>query len=243
MNEQNIKTIGILGRGKTGSKVHEILEKSPQRYHIEVFHRENPLTREALSRLDGVISFFPGEAFLEVISLLVERDIPVVTGSTGMEWPQGREKFHQMLVEKNRTWIHGHNFSLGMNLVKEMLTTLSKATKLFSPEEVECHIHEVHHTKKLDAPSGTAIAWSEWLGLPAQITSEREGDVVGDHQLRFKTPYEQIDLRHQALDRKIFASGAVWAMESLLTGKIPQKPGLHVFQDVAIKILFDHNTN
>lgn len=231
--------IGVLGKGKTGGQLIELLKERGTDFSVKVFDRNTPPTEQNLANVDGVISFFPGEAFLEAIPALLATKVPVVTGSTGFEWPNGREDFDQLLRKNNLCWIHGHNFSLGMNLVRQMIEVLSKSSKLFS--DYEFSIHEVHHTKKLDAPSGTAIAWSEWLKLPANITSERTGDVVGDHQLTLRTPFEQIDLRHQAKDRKIFAAGALWAMEGLLTEKVKVQNGLHVFQDVAIQILLDEN--
>lgn len=232
--------IGLLGSGKTGGRVLELIEKrraDGENIQVTVFNRSHPVTADNLAGLDGLISFYPGPAFLEAIPTLMDSRLPVVTGSTGFEWPGGRQEFHQTLANKDICWIHGHNFGLGMNLVRQMIATLSKAQKLYAAGDIECSIHEVHHTKKLDAPSGTAIAWSDWLGMPAQISSERTGDVVGDHQLTLKTPFEQIQLRHQALDRKIFAAGALWAMEALLNETIKSEPGLHVFQDVAIELL------
>ena len=118
-----------------------------------------------------------------------------------------------------------------MNLIKMMIETLGQAPNLF--DQTNYHIHEVHHVHKKDAPSGTALAWKNWLGQQAEVTSERTGDVVGDHQLELQTPFEKISLRHQALDRRIFAQGALWGLERTLKNDLG--PGLHVFQDVAIR--------
>lgn len=234
------KKIGVLGRGKTGQYVAELL--GPKACEISIFSRENPVTKESLSELDGVISFFPGEAFLEVIPLLIETPVPVVSGSTGFNWPKD---IGANLLDKNLRWIHGHNFSLGMNLVYQMIKVLSKGQEIFPANECNFNIHEVHHTKKLDAPSGTALAWKDWLDLKEDIscpvTSERVGDVVGHHELSFKTPFEEIKLTHTALDRRIFARGAIWGLERLLEEKTLVEPGLNVFQEVAIKYLLKDN--
>ena len=77
--------IALLGRGKTGSKVLEVNSQNS----ITVFHRENPPTYEKLKDHDVILSFLPGDAFLEMIPLLVETQKPVVTGSTGLSWPLG----------------------------------------------------------------------------------------------------------------------------------------------------------
>jgi len=80
----------------------------------------------------------------------------------------------------------------------------------------EFHIHEVHHIHKQDAPSGTALSWQDWLGKEAAISSAREGDVKGLHELHIKTEYESIYLKHEAHDRKLFAEGAIWTAKYLM---------------------------
>jgi 4-hydroxy-tetrahydrodipicolinate reductase len=74
----------------------------------------------------------------------------------------------------------------------------------------------VHHIHKKDAPSGTALSWKEWLNKEAEITSAREGDVNGIHELTVSTANERITLKHDALDRALFAEGAIWAAEQLI---------------------------
>jgi 4-hydroxy-tetrahydrodipicolinate reductase len=220
--------IALLGKGKTGSKVKELaIEKG---HEVLVFDSKNTPTTQKLGQYDLVISFLPGPAFLSYIPMLLETKLPVVSGSTGVELPNDLD---QKLKDQSSAWIQGHNFSLGMNLIHEMINTLSKTSKLFKDFQFE--IHEVHHTKKLDAPSGTAIKWKEWLDLPAGVTSERTGDVVGLHELTLTTPTEKIFLRHEALDRKIFAAGALWAGEQLINKNIPS--GLNWFEEMAKKEL------
>ncbi|MBC76693.1 MAG: hypothetical protein CME64_11820 [Halobacteriovoraceae bacterium] len=196
--------IALLGTGKTGMKVADI------HGDVELFNTRNPATLDSLKNCDVVVSFLPGEAFLDHIDLLVESGLPVVTGSTGMEWPKNIE---QRLKENNASWIKAHNFSLGMNVVREMIKTMSKLSDLF--DDGTFTIHDIHHVHKKDAPSGTAISWKEWLGKDAEITAQREGDVVGYHHLEFDCADEKIKLVHEAKDRTIFARGAVWAAKIL----------------------------
>ncbi len=217
--------LAVLGAGKTGSKV---LQLHPD---ATIFNTSNPPTAKALRAHDVIISFLPGEAFKSYIPLLVEAGVPVVTGSTGFTWPADMD---QILKAKNLTWIHATNFSLGMNLVRQMIAVMSKAQALF--DDVTFNIHEIHHTKKLDAPSGTALSWQEWLGNDCEITSERIGDVVGIHELTLHTPNEEIFLRHNAKDRALFAAGALWAARYLTTtNKVPA--GLNQFSNVIAKEL------
>lgn len=217
--------LALLGVGKTGSKV---LERHPG---ATVFNSTNAPSVEKLKGHDAIISFLPGEAFKSYIPLLVEAGVPVVTGSTGFEWPSD---INNILKNKNLRWIHATNFSLGMNLVRQMIAIVSKAQTLF--DDVSFNIHEIHHTKKLDAPSGTALSWRDWLDNDCEITSAREGDVIGIHELTMNTKNEEIFLRHNAKDRGIFAEGALWAARHLVTtDKVPT--GLNQFSDVIAKEL------
>lgn len=216
--------IALLGKGKTGSKVLE-----NKAHQVIAFDSKNPPTFEKLETFDIIISFLPGEAFKSYIPLLVETKLPVVTGSTGFEWPSN---LHQTLKDKNLSWIYATNFSMGVAVVKQLLNKLSGASSFFPKHTTS--IHEIHHTKKLDAPSGTALSMQEWMHEKCEITSERTGDVIGFHELTFDTGSEKIKISHEALDRKLFADGAIWAAEYLFKNKTP---GLNSFQDIIERTL------
>ncbi|WPU63420.1 4-hydroxy-tetrahydrodipicolinate reductase [Peredibacter starrii] len=211
--------IALLGKGKTGSKVLEFAQD------VEVFDSSNVPTYDKLIKHDVIISFLPGEAFEALIPVLLETKKPVVTGSTGFKWPVN---FDKTLQEKNVSWIFATNFSLGVVVLKQLIERLHQVDGLF--KEKTLSIHEVHHTKKLDAPSGTALSMKEWLQEPCEITSERTGDVVGLHTLTLETPGEILRLEHEAKDRRLFAEGAVWAANYITKNNM--KPGLHAFQKV-----------
>jgi 4-hydroxy-tetrahydrodipicolinate reductase len=223
--------LGLLGSGKTGSKVVE-LANDP----VMVFNSRNIPTLEKLKELDVLISFVPGHVFLEYLPLLLEAKVPVVTGSTGFSWPENTQS---KLEQAGLTWVHANNFSLGMNIVRMMIENLSLATKLF--DQYHCSIHEIHHTKKLDAPSGTALSWQDWFGHPCTITAAREGDVVGFHEMTFDTPQETIKLTHDAKNRAIFAEGAMWAAKILHHNK-NLNSGLIHFNQVIKDYLFQRST-
>ena len=199
---------------------------------VSIFNTSRPPERQALSGHDVIISFLPGPAFLSCIPELIASRIPVVTGSTGFKWPEGREAFSSSLSENGLQWLHASNFSLGMSLVHEMIQILGMAGTLY--DEHSFAIHEVHHKNKKDAPSGTALSWQRWLGAPAEVTSERTGDVVGEHSLTLNTPFEQIRIHHSARDRKLFASGALWAARQVLHADLLPGPGLHDFQQLVL---------
>ncbi len=218
--------IALLGTGKTGGKVLELLDGKD----VTGFDESNPPTLEALRAHDVAISFLPGPALLGYLDLLVESGLPLASGSTGFQWPADIDA---RLKEKGTAWITASNFSLGMNLVYGMLKVLSKAPQLF--DDFEFKLHEIHHIHKKDQPSGTSLAWQEWVGQPVDITSARDGDNPGDHKLTLVTPYEDIGVQHQAKDRRIFAQGAIWTARKLAAGEVG--PGLHNLQDIMKKEL------
>lgn len=213
--------IAILGKGKTGSKVIELAQEAG--YSFTVFDSINKPTIDNLKDHDVVISFFSGEVFQDFIPMLIDSKIPVVCGSTGFKWPLN---FDTTLKEKKLTWIYATNFSLGMNLIHQMIKIMAKAEKIFS--QYKFSLHEIHHTKKFDSPSGTALSWRDWSLHNIDITSERIGDVTGIHELKLSTNSEEITLKHEALNRRIFAEGALYASHILKS----TTPGLHLFQDI-----------
>ena len=223
--------VSLLGKGKTGSILANILQEKS--YPATVFDSTHPPSLKKLQATNVAIAFVPGESFNRLIPLLLEAKIPVVTGSTGSGWPSA--DLNHRLKERKIPWIWGSNFSQGMLLVQRMLSVLRKVPQIFSDYTVE--IEEMHHRQKKDAPSGTALKWCEWSGLSPDIQSIRQGDVIGKHSLTLKSSDgEKIVLTHEALNRKLFASGALWAAEELLA--TPPPGGLHFFETFAEERLF-----
>ena len=218
---------GLLGAGKTGTHVKTLVHDDES---LTVYNSSNPPTLASLREHDAIICFLPPQPFLDYMPMLLESKVPVITGTTGIDWP---EDWDQRLRDQNTAWIHGKNFALGMNIMKALIEILSKAEDFYA--SANYHIHEVHHTAKVDAPSGTAIAMQNWLNRPAEITYQRQGDVVGDHQIHLQTPFEEISLRHSALDRSIFAHGALWAGRFLLTHSVAS--GLVAFEQISAQRL------
>lgn len=199
--------ISVIGTGKTGGKVVELLGDEL----AEAFDASNKPTVEKLKQADAVIIFVPGDAVSDIIDDVIEAGIPAAWGSTGYEWPEGLE---ERVKAKNAKWVLASNFSLGMNIIRKSIEAISAGSSIL--DDPKFHIHEVHHIHKKDAPSGTALSWKEWLDKEAEVTSSREGDVKGIHELTMKTGTEEITLRHKALDRALFAEGAIWAAEQLI---------------------------
>jgi 4-hydroxy-tetrahydrodipicolinate reductase len=200
--------IAVIGTGKTGGKVVELLGDEC----VEAFDTRNLPTAGKLQKADAVIIFTPGDAVPDLIDMVLEAGIPAAWGSTGFEWPQ---ELNQKVKDRKTKWVIASNFSLGMNIIRKSIEAISAGSVIL--DEPEFHIHEVHHIHKKDAPSGTALSWKKWLGKESEITSARKGDVKGIHELTLKTATEEITLKHKALNRALFAEGAIWATRQLVS--------------------------
>lgn len=211
--------ISVIGTGKTGGKVVELLGGNL----AYAFDENNPPSLKKLKESDAVIIFVPGDAVPEIFKMVLESGIPAAWGSTGFEWP---EDLDSQLKSTQTKWVLATNFSLGMNIIRHTIQKISEGSSILDNPTFK--IHEVHHIHKKDAPSGTALSWKEWLGKEVEVTSAREGDVNGIHELTVTTAREEITIKHDALDRSIFAEGAIWAAEQLLNNQ-QLTYGVHTF--------------
>lgn len=212
----------VIGAGKTGSKVVDLLD---DKQIVGPFDEFNKPTPQKLKQADAAILFVPGNAVEELTGPLMESGIPAAWGTTGYKWP---DNLDEQLKNKGIKWLQASNFSLGMSIVRRCLKVIGQSSSVLT--DPSFHIHEIHHIHKQDAPSGTALSWQEWLGRDAEITSERKGDIKGIHQLEVRTDTEFIRLEHRAHDRKIFAQGAIWAAEQLAKPDI--EAGFHDFSAI-----------
>jgi len=212
----------IIGTGKTGGQVVELLDDDTI---VGPFNSSDKPTVGELKKADAAILFVPAEAVEELMEPLLESGIPAAWATTGYDWPTDLD---EKLKDRNIKWLKASNFSLGMNIVRRCLGVIGQSSSILNNPSF--HIHEIHHIHKQDAPSGTAISWEKWLGKDAEITSERKGDIKGIHQLEVKTDSESIFLKHEAHDRKIFAEGAIWAAEQLVSEQV--EAGFHDFSTI-----------
>lgn len=233
--------IAILGYGKMG---HEIEQIALDREHEIVLKiaaenlKEN--TVENIAQADVAIEFSGPESALSNILRCFAAGVPVVSGSTG--WQQRLPEAVEACSKKGGAMIWASNFSVGVNLffaLNEKLAELMAGYTDYTPQ-----ISEIHHTQKLDAPSGTAITlaeqvlaaqptlnkWTPGTGVPAgelPIESERTGNVPGTHQVRYSSTIDTIEIIHTAHNRRGFALGAVLAAEFL-----PGRTGIYTMKDV-----------
>jgi len=220
----------LLGRGKTGSLVAEVA--SERRHHIRVVgSRENAsgeaLTTEALWAIDTVIDFTSPHCVLANIEACVKANKNMVVGTTG--WYQEADRVRSLVEEHHTGFLYSANFSIGVSLFLEVARIAATALD----HDYSGQIFERHHAHKKDAPSGTAIALQQTMQKAAprhaalEITSFREGEVVGLHEVVFESPADRIYLCHDARSRRGFADGAVRAAEWLAG-----KKGFHEFKNV-----------
>ncbi len=220
----------ILGRGKTGSMVAEIAQE--RRHHIRIAGaKENTesgaLTLESLAAIDAVIDFTTPHCVLANIEACVQAGKNMVVGTTG--WYKEVEQVRAQ-VERHKTgFIYAANFSVGVNLFLDVARTAAAALA----HDYSGQIFERHHIHKKDAPSGTAIAIQQVIRDAGakredlEITSFREGEVVGFHEVVLESAADRIYLSHDAKSRRGFAEGAVRAAEWLAG-----KKGFYDFKDI-----------
>jgi len=207
-----MKHIGVLGTGKTGSEVSNCLIENA--YKITEFNRSNKFEHSKAKDLDGIICFLPGEAFLECFDELAKTKLPLVIGSTGYKLS---EKQQATINSDTKAWVVSSNFAISMAIAKFCIEQIAQWSKSAQATD---SIHEVHHKSKIDSPSGTALFWEQWIknikeGAKIEISSDRLEDVPGTHKYKATCPSESLEIVHTAKNRKIFAQGAVWALETI----------------------------
>lgn len=227
--------IALLGYGKMGKVIEKI---ALERGHEIVLKKGSQNNFEGLLQADIAIDFSLPHVAVENITECLNNNIAVVSGTTG--WLKHYNTIVQLCKEKNGSFIYGSNFSLGVNIFFELNAYLAKMMKNLGQYKVS--MEEIHHTQKLDAPSGTAITLAEgiinnsnytnWtLDTPKEneikIEAKRIGTVPGTHSIFYDSPVDQIEIKHTAHNREGFALGSVVAAEWLIG-----KKGVFTMKDV-----------
>jgi 4-hydroxy-tetrahydrodipicolinate reductase len=210
----------FLGGGKTGSIAAEIARE--RGHSVEALRsadnsNASALTSDKLRKVDLLIDFTTPRAVLPNIEACIAAKKNIVVGTTG--WYEDLPKVRHMVEQSGTGFLFGANFSIGVNLLYEIAQTASTALR----HHYFGQIFERHHVHKKDAPSGTAIALQHAIKQSSQaeleITSFREGDVVGMHELVLDSPNDTIYICHDAKSRRGFADGAVRGAEWLADKK------------------------
>jgi len=220
----------LLGRGKTGSLVAEIARRRGHGVQV-VGAAENDacaaLTAEKLHAVDAVIDFTAPSCVIGHIEACVVAGKNMVVGTSG--WHREVDRVRTLVENGGTGFVYAANFSVGVNLFFDVARAAAAALR----HEYSGQIFERHHVQKKDAPSGTAIAIERIIREASgkhdhlEITSFREGDVVGMHEVVLESSADRIYLCHDAKSRRGFADGAVRAAEWLA-----DKKGFYDFKDL-----------
>ncbi|MFI5203988.1 MAG: 4-hydroxy-tetrahydrodipicolinate reductase [Flavobacteriales bacterium] len=236
--------IALIGYGKMGVEVEKIAQERGHSITLRA-DSQSGIDEDKLSHSEVAIEFTNPAAAPQNIITCLRNKIPVVSGSTG--WYDKLPGIKTQFEKENGTLLHATNFSLGVNLFFALNAFL--ADKLNTYGGYGIHVHEIHHTKKLDAPSGTAITTAETLikhmdfytgwkhgrehaQSEIPVTHERVDDVPGTHTVKFTGADDEIEIKHTAHNRMGFALGAVIAAEWIIG-----KHGVFTMRDV-LKIDF-----
>ena len=227
--------IALLGYGKMGKVIEKI---ALERGHEIVLRKGSSDSFEGITNADVAIDFSVPSSAVSHISECLNQNVPVISGTTG--WLEKYDEMVHLCQEKNGSFIYASNFSLGVNIFFELNNYLAKMMKNLSDYKVS--MEEIHHTQKLDAPSGTAISlangiientdYVNWtLENPTDnqiyIDAKRIENIPGTHSVFYDSKVDQIEIKHTAHSREGFALGSVIAAEWLIG-----KKGVFTMKDV-----------
>lgn len=227
--------IALIGYGKMGKTIERI---AIERGHTIVLKVEEDIDNYEFQKVEVAIDFSIPAAAFKNITTCFKKGIPVVSGTTG--WLEKYDEAVEYCKNTDAAFIYASNFSLGVNIFFELNKKLAEMMKPF--KEYSVGIEEIHHTQKLDAPSGTAITLAEQIiantdntGWKLEeageqeipITAKRIENVPGTHTISYDSKVDTIKIEHVAHSRDGFALGAVIAAEWL-----KGKKGVYKMKDV-----------
>ncbi len=231
--------IALIGYGKMGKAIEEIALQKNHEIVLTVDEHNADTFQSELSKADVAIEFTRPEAAFNNILKCFDANIPVVCGTTG--WMDKIEEAKKTCLQKNQTFFYASNYSIGVNIFFE--TNRLLAELMNTQPQYNVRMEEIHHIKKLDAPSGTAITladdvlqrikrlkrWKSHLigndreknigSSELPIYSSRIGDVPGVHEVSYSSADDTICIIHEAHNRQGFAKGAVLAAEWIINKK------------------------
>lgn len=221
--------IALLGYGKMGKEIEQIALDRQHEIVLKIdVGNQADMNTANLQKADVAIDFSVPTSAYDNIMKCFEAGVPIVCGTTG--WLEKFDEVMQACQEKGQTFFYASNYSVGVNLFFHLNKHFAKVMDKYAQYDVA--MEEVHHTQKLDAPSGTAITLAEgilqnverktaWKLEKAEseqdlkIAAIREGQVPGIHSIRYDSDMDYIEIKHSAKSRKGFAHGAVVAAEFL----------------------------
>jgi len=221
--------IALIGYGKMGKMIEQIAVLRGHEVVCKLNHESIAKDWKAISKADVAIEFTKPDSAIENIKKCFALNIPVVVGTTG--WYEKLDEIKSICLRDKQALLTASNFSIGVNLFFHVNRILAQAMENLPEYNVE--IEEIHHTQKLDAPSGTATTIAEGIlselrrkinwKLDTEMTSAadlsiksiRTDDVPGTHTVKYSSSIDDIEIKHIAHNRSGFATGAVVAAEWL----------------------------
>ena len=209
--------VALIGYGAMGRLIKAIAEEKQYRITAVIKEADAGLSpAELAAKLKGsdvAIDFSTADAVRRNVEACVQSHIPIVEGTTG--WNAETASIREFVEENGGALVFGANFSIGVNLFYRITDF---AAELFAKfPEYEAFIEEQHHSRKKDAPSGTALKLKDIVGQHIEkefgVSATRAGNIPGTHRVGFDGTADQILLEHIARSREGFASGALLAAE------------------------------
>ena len=228
--------IGLIGYGAMGKLIKTLAENKNHEIAVIIDESDAALSAEEvaekLQAAEVAIDFSTAEAIEKNVRACLLANTALVEGTTG--WNSEKEMIKNLVEESNGAFVFGANFSVGVNLFYRIADYASGLFAKF--DDYEAFIEERHHSRKKDAPSGTALKLKEILAKNIRkdfsVAATRAGAIPGTHTVGFDANADTIELIHTARSRENFASGAILAAEW-----IAGKKGFYEFTDVMDEIL------
>jgi 4-hydroxy-tetrahydrodipicolinate reductase len=228
--------IALIGHGAMGKLIERLAEGKGHKIAVIIDKADADLSAaelaEKLTSVDAAIDFSAAAAVRRNVEVCVAASVPLVEGTTG--WNNSLTEIERTVLDGNGAFVFGANFSIGVNVFYRIADFAAELFGKFS--EYEVFIEEQHHSRKKDAPSGTALRLKEIVSKnisdEVSVSSTRAGNIPGTHRLGFDGPADQVLLEHTARSREGFAAGAIMAAEWIVG-----KKGFYEFSDVMDEIL------
>jgi 4-hydroxy-tetrahydrodipicolinate reductase len=237
--------IVILGYGAMGREIESLAERTGC-IVAAIVDVDRPL--DPKTQFDVAIDFTEPSVVIDNVRTITGMGRSMVIGTTG--WYDDLQVVREVAQQQNVGIVHGTNFSVGVQIFFRLVR--AAGTMINDIESYDAAVHEWHHTRKKDSPSGTALTTAtilleemqrkkrietetqhERIGADAlHVTSTRTGDVVGRHVVTLDSAEDTIEIQHTAKDRRGFAHGALLAARW-----IHGRTGVHDFSDVFSEII------
>ena len=222
--------IAIIGYGTMGKTIETLALEGGHEVLVKIGRNNlHDFRKETLQQVDVAIEFSNPDSAFSNLSSCIEWGIPVVSGTTG--WLDQYDRLKDLCEQKKGAFLYASNFSIGVNIFFAINRQLADMMNVH--QQYNVGMEEIHHTQKLDAPSGTAISLAQdilskvdrktsWINKPQEastdlsIISKRIENVPGTHHIVYESAIDTIEIKHTAHSRKGFAAGALLAAEWII---------------------------